>query len=623
MSSSNGEETPLINRLGGLEGRSQTHDTTLACTSHHTRIGGILLGLFLLYGYVLYATPSRAVPFGASSVSPTLQPSLRPESYLTHAPTSAPIRRHDAAAHRSSDLVFTHSPTVHPSESPHDRERPSVPRARRMPCRNTESFQESAARLVYPTFSQLNFEVRATIELLKNVLGTYSFAYFPLSSGNISYATWSVTGMDLPLAPPAPVASMVTTSDPLEVLIYYIDSIFTAVGDLSDSQTGNDEIKIARMQELVLALTTAWNNTVLSADIVPGLTWSSYLMYPGPYSRVWPGDHIVSWAISSSFIDKNTALYLEQGNRMTDDQLWGDKKPDQGISGTGGIETLIRVQVKETIKRYRALQALDPSGSGNWATIDILSTQNGILTYHKVRKVLRMIGITIDAFPDVFSVFFDEIPLSVVEFANKNYNASIYDQSLIAYGDMFCFLLNGQAMSFSTGGYVCKNPIVSIGTMVFANISEFDANYFGVDQADLDSLRMILMIKAFRLGELNVLPNTTACPSHEYQVIPHGNNSLPLLKEAPGYKEGWVEPKLAPNGYSIIGTICDIDDYFGDIHDLLVKYQQNPGLSQQQKYMDFTLKVAQGLQLFLDTINLPHSLSVNLLNGFCGIGKER
>lgn len=607
MNPNEGEDTPLLRpNSSRVEGRSHAQEPVVLerAAANRSRVGFVLVVLFALYGYILFSTepiahhvvePTNTPTYQPSRVvSPSFRPTVRPSAAITLAP----------AASANSTVAPSAAPTTRPSQS-------GV-------CESKESFQESAARLVHPAFEMCDFSVRSTIEVLKNKLGTYSFAYFPLESKIFTYETWTVSGMDTTPIPPEPVLVRVNTSDPMEALVYYINSIYTAIGDLADCHTGNNLVKVERMEALVLNLTWSWNQTV-GRDIIPGLSWDSYLRYPGPSGREWPGGETVTWAKESNYHDVNSALFLGHSDRMKDEQLWGGNAPVQGSSAVGGIETLIRRQVKEAVERYKELLSLDPHGAGNWATPSTLATDFGIITYHRVRKVLRMLGITIDAFPEVVSAFYDKIPNTVVDFVNKNYDAEIESTRMLAYGDMFCFSDMHKSNSFSSEKYKCQRPIVSIGTMIFANLSAFDADFFGIDQISLNALRIILMIKAFRLGERQVLRNTTGCPSLHSSYASITNSSRHSFTKDPFEEsDDWVRPELSPNGYSILGTVCNIDDYFGDIHDLLVKMQQNSTVV-DHSFLHYTVKVARGLQVFLETLNLNRALEKDLLSGLCSV----
>jgi hypothetical protein len=616
-----GESSPLLGGQEGggrgrVEGRSSTHEANaLVYDGVRKRVGVLYLCLMLFYLYLLYVMPARAPP---SAPPPSPAP---PPAVVNISSSAAPSGMPSSPSFRPSDT----SPTSEPSAV----EMPVVPvpvpvmpvpavpvPLTSMTCRNNETFQESASALVYPSFAACGVAVRGSIELLKNALGTYSFAYFPLQAGKVlSYVTWTVENMDMVEFPPWPVAKTVRTADPIEALIYYTNSIYTAIGDLADSQTGADLAKISRMQALVGNLTESWNRTI-SEDILPGLSWDSYLQHPGPRGRAWPDGTNVTWAAGDKkYADASSALYLGQSGRIVDDQLWGDAKPVQGSSVMAAIRQLITRQVDETMLRYKKLRELDTSGNGNWATQQILTSNNGILTYHRVRKVLRMIGLTIDAFPEVISAFYDKIPASVLKFVNKHYDAELHAKTEMSYGDIFCYKsLSSNVYAFSAGNYKCTKPVTSIGTMIFANLSAFDSEFFDIDQSALDTLRVVLMIKAFRLGNLEVLSNTSSCPSfHPSYIRMNSDSSTDPFTPA----DGWTRPTLQQNGYGIVGTICELDDYFGDLHDLLVRIQQNVTTSNNANFVHYTVSVAQGLQLFLETIDVKRVLELNLLNGLC------
>ena len=478
-------------------------------------------------------------------------------------------------------------------------------------CHNDKTFQESAADSVYSAFEACSLSMRQSVELLKNALGTYSFAYFPLDNGySMTYKTYTIPGMDMVKTPNWPILGHKNTSDPLEMLTYYTNSLYTAIGDLADSRTGTDSIKIQRMEALVYNLSLAWNRTVYR-DIAPELSWKKYLLYPGPRGRTWPGDIVVTWTVSSDYPDNKSALFLDKNDRIIDDQLWGAAMPEQGSMAMVAFRTLIGIQVNETISRYNLLRDLDPTGKGNWATRSILTQNNGVLRYHRVRKVLRMIGYTIDRFPDIISTFYDPVPSHVISFANKYYNASLSHSTYLSYGDIFCYQPNHY--SFSTPKYSCSSPVASIGAMVFANVSCFDEFFFQLSSRKLYALRAVLMIKAFRLGEIEILPNTSACPAlHSSYICLNNHSSTDPYTQA----DSWIKPYVLENGHTIEGTICDLDDYFGDIHDLLVRIQQNSSIV-NTNYIDYTVRIATGLQLFLDTIDISDSLMVNLVEGLC------
>ena len=307
----------------------------------------------------------------------------------------------------------------------------------RRQCRSNESFQLSAQRNIPNIFTNINIHNRSMVEILRLQLGTFSFAYFPLTNVTLHYHDWYFDKHDPGSVLPYPI--LMHTNYPIEVLVCYTESLYRVMGDLEDASKGGTSlstVKVLNLGRVLSNLTSEWNR-LYNTDIAPGLSWAHYLSYPGPRGRVWFDGTVVSWAIPfnvnvdsnpnmdhaenssrPSFVNEQNesqdniarALYLQADLRMHDSKLWGNEMPKQYSSTISAITALLLHQLRECQVRYHDLMTLDKSGAGHWATAAILSSNQGIDVFHAFRKGMRTLSKTIEAFPDSILAFYEPIP---------------------------------------------------------------------------------------------------------------------------------------------------------------------------------------------------------------------
>lgn len=503
----------------------------------------------------------------------------------------------------------------------------SNPNADKHICLNHDSLQQTAHKTIPSIFARCAFHNRLSVEILKDTQSMFSYAYFPLADNStfLNYSTWEydkkLPGSNIPIR------KYILTQDPVEVILYYATNIFRANGDLSDAWNGNNIQKIKNLELLLHNLEYDWLD-ITAQGITSNLTWQTYLAYPGPYGRVWDDGTVVTWSVPATTSKPNTELYLEPTNRIVNLQLWGTVKPNQHSTTMEAISRLIENQIKESLKRYDSLLALDPTGDGQWASASILLqyevTQEGyaiydnIDTYHKVRKNLRSLGLIIETYPEVIDAFYNVVPENVILFMNKQFNANINLEYYfpLSYGDIFGFngtLYNMMPYKFtySNGTIPFSTPLYLLGTMLFIDSPPFDHVFFGLSYEHYQTIRAVLLVKTMRLGDLNIYPGTLGCPaSHaSYQHIMANSEVNPFNPVLDAY----IPPRYEHD--AIMGTVCEVEDYFGNVHDLLVKIQQE-SLIVNHNFEAYTISVAKGLQSFLEDIDLYEVLA-SITSGLC------
>lgn len=517
-------------------------------------------------------------------------------------------------------------------------------------CSVNHSFQESASQAIPVIFSSFSPDNRLSLAALYAKLGIYSFAYFPLQSEHkITYATWEFDKRKLGETAPPP-TTWVTTNDPVEVVLYYANSLHVVQGDLDDAKTGTDDLKIENIAVLAKNLHDAMIDT-LSSNISVLLSWERYMSYPGPFGRVWADGTTVTWSLpvshGGSHQDLSRILFLPVNannkknanynqNRRIDNQLWGSKYPRDGDSVGEAFARLVQSQVANTKKRYKRLLKLDPTGAKkHWASKEVLLQPSNIVTFHKVRKIIRTVSVTIETFPEMISAFYRPVPKNVIAFVNKNFNENLDPSLPLFYGDIFCysgFYRFGSASSRPASASVaattgsnavkCSNPIYSISALLFIadkhSRTLLSPSFFGLSETDLNSIRGVMLMQGPKLGQHVFVSNSIGCPS--------GHASFKKMKKGSPINlydsvlDAWHKPALCQDPqdsskYVINGTICEFDHYFGHVHDLLIRIEQSSPIV-NASYEDYTLQIAQGLESFTRDSNVNKVVD-DVLAGLC------
>ena len=503
-------------------------------------------------------------------------------------------------------------------------------------CLVHHSFQESASEVIPVIFSSFSPDDRLSLAALYAKLGIYSFAYFPLQSGQtITYATWDFDKRKLGETAPPP-TTWITTNDPVEVVLYYANSLHVVQGDLDDAKTGNDDMKIENIAVLASHLRRGMIDA-LSTNISASLSWERYMTYPGPYSRVWADGTTVTWTLpvdhTTAQHDLSRLLFLPvtaknkknkkyNQNRRIDNQLWGSKYPRDGDSVGEAFGRLMQSQVGNTKKRYKRLLKLDPTG--HWATKAVLLQPTNIVTFHKVRKILRTVAVTIDTFPEMISAFYQPVPKQVISFVNENFHDNLDPSLPLFYGDIFCYssVYRFGSVSSSNHPKQCTGPIQSISALLFIADQHnlvLSPSFFGLSDTDLRSIRGVMLLQGSKLGQHNSVSNTIGCPGRHASFKQMKKRGSPTNIFDP-VADGWHQPMLTHDSQDstrsvINGTICEFDHYFGHVHDLLIRIEQGSSLV-NASYEDYTLLVAQGLEAFTRDANINKVVD-DVLAGLC------
>ena len=436
---------------------------------------------------------------------------------------------------------------------------------------------------------------------LRDYLSIFSFAYFPLNPNiKLVYTTHSINkkNIDKPSK-----SERKITSDPVEIVIYYTGELYTLIGDIGDAKTGKNAKRQHVLTKLLKRLKESCEdvfreNTMKDStgNQIKGLTWDKYFKYPGPFGRKWDDDTTVNWTITTDYKDINNALYLDPRDFLSN-QFWGKNIPIQGSTTSQAILSLVKSQIDESIKKYNNL--LDLGGdSQKWATDKILNNSKNIDTYHIFRKAIRSLERTVEKFPSIISGFYRPLSQQLVSYVNKKYDLSVSTEQ--TYGDVLCL------HNFTCG----PNKIIyPIANLIF--IGAFDPSFYGLTDNNFKCIRSLLLLKLGGLGDKNIkefsknyLKNAIPCPSH-----------VPNYKNTP---YTWKEPTIDNDNGNISGSICELVDFFGDIHDQLVPIQQQIDKNEEinQDLFNYCVGSCQSLEKFMNSINMIQVLK-DLNDGLC------
>jgi hypothetical protein len=475
-------------------------------------------------------------------------------------------------------------------------------------CIDNTSFQQTAKNNVSKKYNDFysclsnakkgfNCVRAGEILSLRDYLSIFAFAYFPLKDNMvISYTTHSLDKKNL-MKPKK--SKVKTTTDPVEVVIYYTSELYTLIGDLSDAETGGNKKLINVLSPLLDELKQNCidvfkNNRMKDSNgnvIKNSPTWDTYFNYPGPNGRKWNGV-TVNWCLDTKITEINSALYYDRD--FLSKQFWGNMTPKQGSTTSQAISQLVSTQVDTSIKKYKDLLNLG-GASKKWATEKVLRNSDNIDTYHVFRKAIRSLDRTVEKFPQVIPAFYKNLSEPLVKYINNNYNSNISIKQ--TYGEVLCLHT-----------FDCDKPIYPILASIFVADPSLPPTFFGLTEQEFNCIRALLLIKLGGLGSKKdefskkYLQNAIPCPS-----------KLNTYK-----KDGYIWTKPTVKNSDIYGNICEIVDFFGDIHDQLVIIQQqiNKRGKIDNELFTYCVKSAESLQNFLDSIDMIKVLD-DLKDGLC------
>ena len=449
-------------------------------------------------------------------------------------------------------------------------------------CKDKTSFQTTAKNklpILVKNFIKCATEqpfncVRAN-EILKvrDALKVFSFAYFPLKSdsskpnGKITYIQSSCvkntnTNNNI--------NTSINTDDPVEVLLYYSSSIYTFIGSVEDaSASGNTNLQqclTKTLNDLKLHASSIFSN-----NIIQGLSWQDYFENPGPNGST-TGSKKVDWAIDKPTNSKspNTSLMLDKKvlkKRDTGGQFWGDVIPKQDSDTVSSIGELIKTQTNETKKRYKKLLNISKD-DGKWSDV-ITDNSDNIDIYHKFRKSIRTLGRTLEAYSFEIPAMFVKLPDQFKQKIKSSFNVvlnSTYYKEALCLG------------SYNLLTQKCS-PEKIIGFLLFVDDrNEFPPSLWGLSEDDYNTLRAMILMYTLKIGTeksypLNYLDKSVVyCPSNMPNNYPTSKKGIfTNFDSIKPYM--WSAPSLTNN--LLYGTFCEIDDIMGDLHDVMVYYQQN------------------------------------------------
>jgi hypothetical protein len=481
-------------------------------------------------------------------------------------------------------------------------------------CKDTTSFQITAKNKLSDLVK--NFLMCATaiptfkcaraneILAVRDALKIFSFAYFPLKTGDIKYIQ-SLCDKNNKYK-----EIQIYTNDPVEVLLYYSSSIYTILGSLSDASEGDNAALKKCLQENQDDLEKNMAD-VFSKDIITGLSWQEYFDNPGPYGSTSGGGKPVTWAIHKPHDSKSpdTSLMLKPlKGRDTGGQFWGDVIPKQDSSTAKAIGQLIKTQTEECKKRYKNMK--HTSKSKRWSDV-ITNTPDNIDIFHKFRKSIRTLGRTLETYSFEVNAMSTKIPDALKQKIKSVFGVTI---NSTYYKESLCI-----------GSYNTKicTPDQIFAFLLFVDDKQmFDHSLWGLSSKDYNTLRAMVLMYTLRTGTKSKLytgsymdKSDIFCPSQTKGRYPTPS------KESPGKFSDfktiqpyiWVNPSI--KNKMVYGSFCEIDDIMGDLHDVMVYFQQifDQPLPGMQEYIK---KSSHYLENFFDHIDINNIMD-NISKSIC------
>ena len=481
-------------------------------------------------------------------------------------------------------------------------------------CKDTTSFQITAKNklsdlvknfLICAT-AQPTFKCVRANEILavRDALKIFSFAYFPLKTGDIKYIQ-SLCDKNNKYK-----EIQIYTNDPVEVLLYYSSSIYTILGSLSDASEGDNADLIKCLQENQDDLEKNIAD-VFSKDIITGLSWQDYFDNPGPYGSTSGGGKPVTWAIHKPHDSKSpdTSLMLKPlKGRDTGGQFWGDVIPKQDSSTAKAIGQLIKTQTEECKKRYKNMK--HTSKSKRWSDA-ITNTPDNIDIFHKFRKSIRTLGRTLETYSFEVNAISTKIPDALKQKIKSLFGVTI---NSTYYKESLCI------GSYNTK--ICA-PDQILAFLLFVDDKQiFNHSLWGLSTTDYNTLRAMVLMYTLRIGTKSKLytgsyidKSDIFCPSQTKGHYPTPSKESPGkfsdFKTTDPYM--WVNPSI--KNRLLYGSFCEIDDIMGDLHDVMVYFQQifDQPLPGMQEYIK---KSSHSLENFFDHIDINNIMD-NISKSVC------
>lgn len=437
---------------------------------------------------------------------------------------------------------------------------------------------------------------------LRDYLKIFSFAYFPFeqtsTSEGIKYTQYTCKIKSTPKN------KEITTYDPVEVVLYYCSELYTIIGSIADTANSDKhkDLHACLLQSGIQLVKDAQN---LFSKPIMGSTidWTTYFSNPGPYGSTSGNvNSPVKWAIKKSVNSKSpsTCLYLEVNKRDIGGQFWGNVKPDQDSTTASAIGKLVKVQTEECIKRYNNMKNTNKKGS--WTDV-ILNTDN-IDTFHKFRKSIRTLGRTLETYSFQVSAMYAEIP--------DNLKTAIANQFKVIikakyYKEALCLGEYNKRQGYPTPPAPCNTETI-LAFLLFGNF--YNPTMWGLKQDEYDVLRAMVLMYTLRIGTKKSTDYNISSVTDKTILCPSIMDSYPNMKINPPSATGnyiWNKPSLSSDN-QLLGTFCEIDDIMGDLHDIMVYYQQNSD-SASESIKQYISNSSKQVELFFTELNIEQMMN--------------
>lgn len=479
-------------------------------------------------------------------------------------------------------------------------------------CKDSSSFQTTAKNKLSNLVSKFlkcttdpdGFSCVRAGEILKvrDAIKIFSFAYFPLRKeyGTITYTKASCDDNQYK-------ESTVTTNDPIEVLLYYASSLYTAIGDYADSKLGKD-IELQKCLKETKENLTKYAVQVFSKNISKDLSWQKYFDNPGPYGSTSGGEKVV-WAIDKPSDSKSVNKSLLTDPKYTDTrdtggQFWGHLIPKQDSTTAEAIGQLVKNQVKECKKRYDKMNKT--ARSGKWSDA-IADDSYNIDVFHKFRKSIRTLGRTLETYSFEVPAMSTKIPEDLKSEVKSSFGVDVQGKY---YKEALCI-----------GSYDTKKcvPQQILAFLLFVDDRDmFPPKLWGLTETEYNLLRAMVLMYTLKVG-LSSVGDDGHYMDKSAVMCPSKTDNYPEEKKGKFTGFDKIDPYMWSPAHIknnvIYGNFCEIDDVMGDLHDVMVYYQQifNDPLPGMKEYIQ---KSSQSLQKFFDQINID-SVMDGISKGVC------
>ena len=250
------------------------------------------------------------------------------------------------------------------------------------------------------------------------------------------------------------------------------------------------------------------------------------------------------------------------------------------------------------------------SKNKRWSDV-ITDTPENIDIFHKFRKSIRTLGRTLEAYSFEVNAMSTKIPdafkQKIKTIFGVTINSTYYKESLCigSYNTKIC------------------TPDQILAFLLFVDDKQmFNHSLWGLSMTDYNTLRAMVLMYTLRTGTKSKLytgsyidKSDIFCPSQTKGHYPTPSKESPgkFLDFQTTDPYMWVNPSI--KNKLLYGSFCEIDDIMGDLHDVMVYFQQifDQPLPGMQEYIK---KSSHSLENFFDHIDVDNIMD-NISKSVC------